>query len=596
MTQDNSNSRNIPRNPFADLRKANTATTDNSKRTVRWLDTTAHARTDRPDEYLELDKYSKDYIESWAAKCCRSSFQSELKVRESDLLDEFGMKFVGAFLDSAEEAAARGKMLHPDYLSYLVLIVRNDVVHHNSHVSRRAYQCLLQYLNRYPYAAFVDSSNEFESESPSICESVGLVVVCPEAAWLPFFGEQGGFFQKSLMAEDMSMAGQEFGCEELDLNSSVNKSSQGKFSGEKWRYVDEMLLCFTERALESTEKDYNGDLLLLDYLVKVVVQDLDCRLQITSKILRQGVGLDDQSSPYVAQMKALLGNSALWRMLLEMNWNQRVMRQLVHRLVQMIVDVDGMDNGEMATQEEPEDDAPAGACAFSKATVSSLASTLLNAMLDLFGTMERIGGFQATSSNRAASANYRMALDEYLVESFWTERGFCEDAEDANTLLFSLRPRDALRLVGFVVADKFTKTFDEEYLRRNFSESVDGVHELFEAMHTISLGGKDVSKFFEIGVDAILESFLVDINRTIRMFKSADHLCLLVCALSSSLDKLLLENNCIPTGNKDASQIKSGIRKVIDAIYDNEAATNSASRVSNFGSMCLSISYGFASS
>jgi len=35
--------------------------------------------------------------------------------------------------------------------------------------------------------------------------------------------------------------------------------------------------------------------------------------------------------------------------------------------------------------------------------------------------------------------------------------------------------------------------------------------------------------------------------------------------------------------------IKAALKKAIEVIYDNEAATNSASRVGNFGSMCLSM-------
>ena len=564
-----------------------------STKNSNWLDGLAHAETDRADEYLELSKYSRDYVESWAAKCCRSSYQSELKVKESDLLDEIGMKFVGAFMEGAEDAAAKGKMLHPDFLSYLVLIVRNDVVHHHSHVSRRAYQCLLKYLDRYPYAAVLAGSEDHEDQ-------YGQVIVCPEAAWLPIFKERGGFFHKALMSEDMAMAGQEYGLQELGI--SCNLSSQtGKASSmssrEKWRSVDEMLLHFTNRALDSVENDFNGDLLLFDYLVKVTAQDLECRMCILRSILERKKR--DEGDMPVHQMKSLLQNSALWRLLLEMKWNARTMRQMVHGLVELIVDVQVPDDEGVPTQDldiELEDDAPAGVCAFSKAGLSNLASTFLNSMMDLFGMMERIGGFYATSSHRAGEANFRIALDEYLVDSFWTERGFCGEKEDASTFLFSLRPRDALRFIGFVVADKFTKTYDEGYIKRNYPESVEQVQELYWAMHVIDVGNKDVSKFFEIGMDSILAAIVMDIHRTIRMFKSADHLCLLVGAIGVSLEKLVLDGESIPGGKKDVAVIKNDLKRTIDVIYENEAATNPASRVGNFGSMCLSLAALFVNS
>ena len=140
------------------------------------LEVESHAVTDKVDENLELDKYSKDYVEAWAAKCSRSSYQSGIRVRDTIDLDGHGVKFVSAFRESAEECAAKGKLLPREYLGYLVLIMRNDIVHQYSHVSRAAYQCLLQYLAAYPYAAVGQDGTGH-----------GQVVVCPESAWLPFF-------------------------------------------------------------------------------------------------------------------------------------------------------------------------------------------------------------------------------------------------------------------------------------------------------------------------------------------------------------------------------------------------------------------------
>ena len=497
-------------------------------------------------------------------QCCRSSYQSELKVKEADLADDFGMKFVSAFMESAEEAAARGKTLHPDFLSYLVFIVRNDVVHHHSQVSRRAYQCLMTYLARYPYAVVApagtsdggddsveehacgdddrddkddkddkDDRDDKDDKDDKDDRDAGAksldgkedgghfsryptVVVCNDTAWLPFFKDRGGFFLKVLMSEDMSVAGLEYGRKEYGDGQSGGLSRGSKtprksktssqesgrtwrpVSSETWRFVDEMLLCFTNRALESHHKDWNGDLMLFHYLVKVMRQDLDARLEVIRQIhVTHGNGtpasrhdVENRAADIpVRQMKALLQNAAMWRMLLENSFNVKLMKHMVHGLVQLVVDVNGGEEEELPTQEfdlelDEEDDSPAGACALSKAGIASLASAFLTGMLDLFGTMERLGGFHAIGSHRAASANFRMALDEYMVDSFWTEHGFCGDQDDANAFLYSLRPRDALRFIGFVVADKFTKTFDEAYVKTHYPESLGAVQELFSAMHT----------------------------------------------------------------------------------------------------------------
>lgn len=552
------------------------------------------------------------------------------------------MKLVSAFMESAEEAAARGKMLHPDFLSYLVFIIRNDVVHHHSHVSRRAYQCLISYLSRYPYAVFVPAGTDVGHEAGENADggdntavdgpssSIGRypsVVVCPEAAWLPFFGNRGGFFHKALMSEDMSVAGQEYGRHEYGGERSGGPSRASKTtrtsmnrtpgamkrewkvpaSAESWRFVDEMLLCFTNRALESNDHDWNGDMLLFDYLVKVMRQDLDARIAVIREISQMRAGSEagtrgssDGALP-VQEMRSLLENSAMWRMLLEMKFNVKLMKQMVHGLVQLIVDVNGGDDDELPTQEfelerDEEDDSPAGACAFSKAGLSSMASAFLQGMLDLFGTMERLGGFYALGSHRAANLNYRMSLDEFMVDSFWTEHGFCSEKEDANPFLFSLRPRDALRFIGFVIADKFTKTFDEAYVKTHYPESMESVQELFSVMHTMTVASRDVKTFFEIGVDSMLAALIMDINKTVRVFKSADHVCLLVGAIASSLDKLVLEGEKVPTGKLDVTGVKAALKKTVDVLYDNEAATNSASRISSFGSMNLSLAALFVNS
>ena len=45
----------------------------------------------------------------------------------------------------------------------------------------------------------------------------------------------------------------------------------------------------------------------------------------------------------------------------------------------------------------------------------------------------------------------------------------------------------------------------------------------------------------------------------------------------------------MPTGKTDVAGIKTALRKVVDSLYENEASTNTASRISSFGSVNLSL-------
>jgi hypothetical protein len=58
------------------------------------------------------------------------------------------------------------------------------------------------------------------------------------------------------------------------------------------------------------EKDLNGDLLMFGYLLRVMMQDLECRLEVVERIAKD----EEQRTLYFSKLKALLENSALWRM------------------------------------------------------------------------------------------------------------------------------------------------------------------------------------------------------------------------------------------------------------------------------------------
>lgn len=58
------------------------------------------------------------------------------------------------------------------------------------------------------------------------------------------------------------------------------------------------------------EKDLNGDLLMFGYLLRVMMQDLECRLEVVEGIAKD----EEQRTLYFSKLKALLENSVLWRL------------------------------------------------------------------------------------------------------------------------------------------------------------------------------------------------------------------------------------------------------------------------------------------
>eukprot|EP00889_Picochlorum_renovo_P008478 jgi/Picre1/35508/NNA_002969.t1 len=315
-----------------------------------------------------------------------------------------------------------------------------------------------------------------------------------------------------------------------------------------------------------------------------MMQDLECRLEVVERIAKD----EEQRTLYFSKLKALLENSALWRMVVGISWNGRQVQRLVGGLVRLIVNSTENEDMEVA-EDEPEDDSPAGACAFSKSELSEMASTFLNALLKMFGTMERLGGFLATSSYRSASANYRVALDEFMLEAFWTEKGYCKDPRTANKLLYSLEPRDALRFIGFLTATKFTKAYQRSDVQRMGPDALDRVKELYDAVDVLSLSSKDLETFYEIHIEPMLESYILDMSRTMKIYKSADHLALLVSVLAASIVKLQLGGESLPLLDNTLDKVKQMMKMCIERIYEQECSTNASHRLGSFGTICLSL-------
>lgn len=514
----------------------------------------------------DLEKDADLYLDSWKAKCGQSS---SLRVggplREDIDLDRHGIKFVRAFRRYSEHAKVRNRMVPPSFLEYLVLVMRNDVVHQHSHVARAAYDCLIDYLDLNPYCTVQENGMQ--------------VLVSKDSAWLPFFSSRESFGASYLMMEDMSVAGVQY-CRDQSDSFKPKSTVRPK----KWGHVDEMLLHCIEKASQSDKLDYNGDLLFLDYLVTVAAQDAAVRIQVFRNILEK-----QSKKKSERELKGLLENSALWRMIVGSRWNPKVVQNIIRGLVMLIADCNEENGLDMEiAEEEPDDDAPAGACTFSKSEIAECASRLLNSALQIFGAMESIGGFLATSSFRSASTNYRICLDEYLVQSFWLEKGFCKNPESANALLCSLEPRDSIRFIGFVTSQKFTAAYDEKYVQRMGFDWLKKTEYMYIARDTINLGSKDVNSFFEIPVEAILDSLLLDMGRSVKMYRSADNIGLIIGYLALSLVKLHNEGQSLPIKSESIKEIKEKFGECIQSLKHQDKALPTSQKLGSRGYVYLS--------
>lgn len=137
---------------------------------------TGHSSGLVDDLQCDLEKCMENYLESWGEKCKTNSTNRTLMKEQVDL-DRHGIKFVNSVRHFSEHAYSIGMEVPKELLEQLVLVMRNDVVHQYSHVSRAAYECLMELLEKRPYAVVEHEDNN------EIC----FVNVRCDAAWLPFF-------------------------------------------------------------------------------------------------------------------------------------------------------------------------------------------------------------------------------------------------------------------------------------------------------------------------------------------------------------------------------------------------------------------------
>ena len=135
---------------------------------------------------LEVQSALESYCESWARKCGqRSTIFSRGTTGEDIDLDGFGLRFVERFRNAANAAHAQGKSVDPKHIEGLILVLRNDVMHRETYVSRAAMVELMACLERWPFVQLKNHSTESETSSQSVAENVPYILTCKASAWLP---------------------------------------------------------------------------------------------------------------------------------------------------------------------------------------------------------------------------------------------------------------------------------------------------------------------------------------------------------------------------------------------------------------------------
>ena len=125
----------------------------------------------------DLDSSFERYCQSWGEKCAKESNRTRGGAARDDVdLDARGMHVITTFQRAAEVAAAQGVAVPSLYVEALVLIVRNDIVHQTSHVSKSAHAALMAYVHSRPYAKLAHYSGA--AGDP-------YVITTPANVWLP---------------------------------------------------------------------------------------------------------------------------------------------------------------------------------------------------------------------------------------------------------------------------------------------------------------------------------------------------------------------------------------------------------------------------
>lgn len=332
-----------------------------------------------------------------------------------------------------------------------------------------------------------------------------------------------------------------------------------------WRCPAELVLHCVRKGLASAEVDFNGDLQILSYLLTIMEQDLDARVKVFEAL---GAAGKRESSGIPAPARGgLLENSLAWRLYAGPLVGTETRRDLIRALVELTAcwDEAAAEGDIDAAAEEPEDDAPAGSCVLTRGELAAVAARTLRLLLRVFGAAEGAGAFLAHNAHRAATINHRMALDAALLEAAWSEKCICKRAAAVAALLRALSPRDALRLLGLLTAQKFCRTYEASSLGQ-FGKIVGDLAPPMHAAHSMLTRGTDVGTFFQVDLCPAVATLHREPGRAAKAYKGADHLAVVIAAVAAAAAALAAAGEDVPTGDEGMAGLKRELQAAARAV------------------------------
>jgi hypothetical protein len=524
----------------------------------------------------DLEQAVEAYQQAWGEKCEQSSCAASGGAARAEVLDAAGLRAVAAFRHAGALAAARGAALPAWALEALALVTRCDVIHARSGVSRAAAAALAAHLAARPYARLERAG----------AGGTPRVVTDARAAWVPLDdANRRGFTWEHLMVPDMALSGRAFAAARRGGAPPPPPAGGRTRCAARWATPLELVQHCVDAARLSDKEDRNGDLLLWEYLLCVLEQDLAARLEAHAALRPEAeAAAAAGDGARAARRKVLLQHSLAWRVFACEYASPEQRRVLARGLAALIVaDAEAAAGGApagdgalAATEEEPEDDAPAGACAFTRRELAALAARTLRAMLALHGAAEGAGDFFAAGKHRAAAVNHRTALDAALLDELWMESGVVRAPGAGAALLRALAPRDALRLLGLHLGRRFAKTYADQ--AGPFAKLFADIAPALEAAAAAPGRGTELATFFEADLVAALASLHREPGRTVLVHRSAEHVAALLGAGAAAAAALVAAGEPLPAGAAPAA-VAAELREAAAAAAALAGSDRSAARV-----------------
>ncbi|KAK2080956.1 hypothetical protein QBZ16_000810 [Prototheca wickerhamii] len=378
-----------------------------------------------PQKLQEFRNIEESYIQAWikestrlarsaaptvqaSRRVKRESEPSQTQESVADALDSIA----GRYLDACERTA----------LDHLVLILRCDGLHTSRQLACRSLEVLTGVLDSWPPAVRAAGPN-----NSSVLEWN------EQGVWTPLGAEPSSLTWKTLLSSDMAAAG-----------AAEGTGDRNRAGGHRLPSSLALLLHLLEGASQPTSRQRpQGDVMLLQYLVRVLRRDLEARVQVYDSIPPASAG--GAASPLQGRRVAVLQHSLLARIYCDLM--QPLAKEKRAEFVRQLV----LSIGALAQPDAAQPDA-----LLSRAEVAALAATLLRMLLELFGRLEAAGVYNRLSRGRAGAAvNFRMELDQRVISCLLGPD--TSGPEGLAAVLEAQGPQDRFRCINLLLAAQYKR-------------------------------------------------------------------------------------------------------------------------------------------